>query len=118
MAKIGPEEFEGTSGEMRDSPWLASEDIEGKGDVPVTIEKVFRHRNVEFEGGRKKAIVYALQFERCQRQLVLNGTNRKQINSMFGNKVTDWIGKTIKLYVDPNVRLGSEVTKGIRIRKD
>ena len=103
---------------MRDSPWLASEDIEGKGDIKLTIEKVFRQENVAFEDGRSKPVVYSIQFAKAKRRLVLNATNRKQLASMFGPEVADWIGQQITLYVDPNVKMKGQLTKGIRIRKN
>lgn len=110
------EEFIGRSAEMRVSPWLAAEDIDGLGDVKVTIAKVRKHANVEFEQGRKKEVAYSLGFEGKQRELLLNSTNRKTITAMFGPEIKDWKGKSITLYIDPNVKLKGQTVKGIRIR--
>jgi hypothetical protein len=109
-------EFEGRSGEMRDSPWLASEDILGLGDVKVTIEKVERHNNIEFEGGRKKPVVFSITFKGKNRRLVLNGTNRKTLVEKFGNDVRSWKGKEVVLYVQPGIKVGKEMKNGIRIK--
>ena len=111
------EVFEGHSSEMKtDSPWLSSEDILGKGDVNVTIEKCFRHRDVEFDAGRKKAVVYSLKFSGANKQLVLNSTNRKTLVRLFGPDVKEWAGKKVTLWVDNNVRLGKETVSGVRIK--
>lgn len=111
------EEFIGRSAEMRVSPWLAAEDIDGLGDVKVTIAKVRKHEDVEFEQGRKVKVAYSLQFDGKQRELVLNATNRKAVMAMFGTVTTGWLGKQITLYVDPNVKLKGQTVKGIRIRQ-
>jgi hypothetical protein len=116
------EPFTGRSGEMREgTPWLASEDILDCGDVAVEIEAVFHHKGAVFDEGRQED-VFALKFKGKQKQLVLNATNRKRLVKLFGtSKTTEWVGKTIILYVDHNVRKpgGSrgEKTCGIRIRE-
>ena len=65
------EVFEGRTSEMKDSPWLASEDLMGLGDVPVTIEKCLRHKNVEFDKGRVEDTVFTLVLAGKKKQLVL-----------------------------------------------
>jgi len=109
-------EFDGRAGEMRESPWLASEDIEGVGDVTVTIEKVYKHMQAEFDSGRKKD-VHAIKFKGSDKQLVLNASNRKTIVKLYGTKITDWYGKQITLYMIRNVKVGRELKNGIRIRE-
>ena len=106
--------FDGRASDMRDSPWLASEDLDG--DVTLTIKQCHLHQNVEFEAGRKKPKVFTLEFEKAKRQLVLNGTNRKKLQTKFGNNVQDWKGKQVTLYVQPGIRVGRETKNGIRIR--
>lgn len=106
--------FDGRASEMRDSPWLASEDLDG--DVTLTIKQCHKYENVEFEAGRKKPLVFTLEFEKAKRQLVLNGTNRKKLQTKFGNNVQDWKGKQVTLYVQSGIRVGRETKNGIRIR--
>ena len=109
--------FDGRSSEMKkETPWLASEDLMGLGDVAVKIEAVYRHSDVEFEAGRKEKKVYSVAFVGKQKQLVLNSANRKSLVSKFGVNVKDWVGKEVKLYVDQNVRLMGKTVCGIRIR--
>lgn len=111
------EKFEGHSSEMKkNSPWLASEDLLGKDPVEVTIKAVHRHRDVEFEAGRKEQVVYSLEFEKASKQLVLNSTNRKTLVTKFGANVKEWGGQKITLYVDTNVRMMGKQVCGVRIK--
>ena len=110
------EKFEGRAGEMKVSPWLASEDLLGLGDVPVVIVACHRYKNVEFDKGRTEAVVYTLQFDGKQKQLVLNSTNRKTLVSKFGVNVKDWADKNVVLYVDEKVRFAGKTVCGIRIK--
>jgi hypothetical protein len=111
------EVFEGRSAEMKgETPWLASEDLMGLGDVKVKIIACHRYREVEFEAGRKEPTVYTLQFEGKQKQLVLNSTNRRKLVARFGPDVKSWKGQDIVLYVDTNVRMMGKIVSGIRIR--
>lgn len=111
------EVFEGRSSEMKkETMWLSSEDILGLGDVKVKIARCHRYKDVKFEEGRSEPVVYALEFEGGDKQLVLNSTNRKKIVSMFGVDVKNWSGQTITLYVDTRVRMMGKIVNGIRIK--
>lgn len=109
------EVFEGRSGEMKTSPWLASEDLMG---VEAEVEIVCCHKflDVEFDKGRKEPTVYALQFKGRRKQLVLNSTNRRALVERFGVNVKDWSGKKVTLYVDDKVRFRGKTVCGIRIK--
>ena len=108
--------FEGHVSQMRDSQWLASEDLLDRGDVTVTIERVEKHKNVVFEDNRTKPVLYALKFKGSDKRLVLNSTNRKAVTKMHGALVSSWPGKKITLYVQHNIKVGRETKSGIRIR--
>jgi hypothetical protein len=110
------EVFEGRTSEMKDSPWLASEDLMGLGDVPVTIEKCLKHKNVEFDKGRREDVVYTLVLKGKKKQLVLNSINRKTLVAKFGTNVKDWANQKVHLYVDENVRFAGKTVCGIRIK--
>lgn len=110
--------FDGHVAELKKpSPWLASEDLLGRGDVPVVIDRCFRHSNVAFEDGRKET-VYALSFVGKKKQLILNATNRKRLTLMFGPHVKDWSGQEVVLYIEQTRAVGGGKTNGIRIRLD
>lgn len=110
--------FTGLVGQMRDpSPWLSSEDIAGRGDVALVIESVNEHEGVKFSEGRAKDRAFTLKFKGAQKELVLNNTNRKTLYRVYGAKVTDWIGETVTLFIDPTVRLAGKQVDGIRFRE-
>lgn len=116
MNKPQGEVFEGRSSEMKESPWLASEDLMDVGDVTVKIVACHRYRDVEFDKGRKESTVYTLQFEGKTKQLVLNNTNRKTLVAKYGTNVKEWADKEVVLYVDKNVRFAGKRVCGIRIK--
>jgi hypothetical protein len=117
------EQFTGRSAEMKkDTPWLASEDLMDVGDVEVTIEGVFKHKNVMFDDGRKES-VYAIKFVGKEKQMILNATNRKRLVVLCGTtKVAEWAGMIVRIGVDRNVRKPGgkrgETTCGIRVREN
>lgn len=108
------EQFDGRSADMKKpTNWLASEDILGLPPVKVVVEGCFRHKDAEFEGGRKET-VFAIKFKDKTKQLLLNSTNRQRMVSMFGANVGAWAGQTIELTVVDCKMMGKPV-KGIRI---
>lgn len=110
--------FDGRSAEMKkDSPWLASEDIDGLGDVKVTVENVFKNDDVIMDGGRKENNIYSLKFKGTDKEMILNSINRQRMVKMYGPKVADWKGKQIELYVDDKVKLKGSIVKGLRIKE-
>jgi hypothetical protein len=94
---------------------LRSEDIESVGEMELTIAKVER---LEFESDGKKQTKGKLSFKETEKHLTLNVTNTNTIAAMFGSKNidTEWVGKSIILYVDNNVQFGNDIVKGIRVR--
>lgn len=109
--------YNGRTSAMRNSPWLASEDLEGLGNVEVTIEQAFEHQNVTMQDGRKQPKLFSVKFVGKDRKLVLNATNRKMIVSKFGGNCADWIGKKVSLYVKDGVKNpAGGTTKGIRVK--
>lgn len=113
--------FEGRTAAMRVSPWLASEDLDGLGEVEVTIENVFQHKDAVMQDGRKCSRMHAIKFIRNNitgdRQLIINATNRKTLAGKFGTDCRAWRGQKILLFVKDGVRCPSGgTTKGIRIK--
>lgn len=99
------------------SKFLKSEDVEAAGgEVTLTISKVER-KEYEDEAG-KKEVKGVLSFSDDERQLSLNVTNTNVLVTMYGGNDIDkhWIGKKVTLYVDPNVKYGTKIVKGLRIR--
>lgn len=111
--------FNGLSGALRTSPWLASEDLVGLGDVEATIEDVLIYDAITFDGGRTEKNVPTLKFAGKQKQLVLRtSANRKTLVHMFGSDTKAWRGKTVRLFHDPSVKFGGKAVGGIRIREN
>lgn len=109
--------YEGRTAAMRTSPWLASEDLDGLGEVEVTIESVFEHKDAVMQDGRKQPKLFAVKFVGKERQLVLNATNRKTLAGKFGANCKAWKGQKVLLYVKDGVRNpAGGTTKGIRIK--
>lgn len=109
--------FEGLSGALRTSPWLASEDLVGLGDVECEIEDVLVYDEVMFDGGRREKGVPTLKFVNKQKQLVLRtSANRKTLVKLFGSDTRKWRGQKIKIYHEPNVKMKGELVGGIRIK--
>jgi hypothetical protein len=113
--------FSGTVSQMRNSPWLASEDLLGLGEVEVKIESVHEHRNVKMDGGRTEPVIYALKYEGKDKQMILNATNRKALSHAFGAKTQGWIGQKVFLRAQPGIRkpgTKNETCCGLRIRAE
>lgn len=110
--------FTGLSGALRTSPWLASEDLVGLGDVDCEIEDVLIYDEVAFDKGRVEKNVPALKFKSKQKQMVLRtSANRKALIRLFGSDTKLWRGKVIKLFHDPSVKFGGKAVGGLRIRE-
>jgi len=115
------EVFTGKTAAMRaENRWLGAEDIFGYGDVKVVIEAVMRYMGVKFEDGRVKDNIFALRFVGKKKEMILSPTKRRPIVKALGTDVRKWIGQTIQLYVDTDVRkpgTANEKTWGIRVRE-
>jgi hypothetical protein len=56
-----------------------------------------------------------ISFVGKRKKMIAGATNRKAIESMYGFRLRDWIGKRIELYVDPHVTFGKRTTGGLRV---
>lgn len=101
------------------SEFLKSEDIEeAGGEMLLTVSKVERMEYDNNQSG-KKEVKGKLFFVEVEKKLALNVTNTNAMITMFGSQDIDkaWLGKTVTLYVDHNVKNPTGgITKGIRIR--
>src|SRR5947207_1198292 len=56
-------------------------------------------------------------FEEREKGMVLNSTNLKRAEKVFGSDETnDWLGKKIVVFNDDNVEFGGEIVGGLRLR--
>lgn len=58
----------------------------------------------------------SLSFRGKRKQWLAGPVSQQVLATMFGPRVEDWIGKKITLYVDPSVKMGTQVTGGIRVK--
>lgn len=107
--------FTGPASQMRESPWLASEDIASLGGAKdLVIKQVWSRMGVQFAGGRTKD-GFSVEFEGVKRQLFLNATNRKTLARLFGLNTSEWSGQRVCLFVADNTgKIGER--KCIRLR--
>jgi hypothetical protein len=99
------------------SEYLKSEDIEeAGGEMQLTVKGVSRKEYEEEDG--TKTVKGLLTFNETSKKLSLNVTNTHAMMTMYGEKDIDrvWLGKTVILYVDPNVKNKGKIVKGLRIR--
>ena len=110
--------YTGSASAMSTSPWLASEDLCDKGEMQLTIDGVFKNENVVMEGGVTEKVLFSLAFKGAVKQMCLNATNRKALQTMFGNDVPAWIGKVITVFVQDGIRnpKGGATVSGLRIK--
>ncbi len=101
---------------MYDADFWGAWDLES-GDKTVTIKRVIGGE-LTGPGGKKskKPVVYV---EGSEKGIPLNKTNGKTIANMYGNYVTEWVGRQITLYKSStrNPQDGGEIDC-IRIRPE
>jgi len=91
-------------------------------DVPKPIKVVIHNVIMEEieEGKRDKPVLYFQQTSTLpsheQPAMVLNVTNANMVKSVYGSDTTDWAGKKIGLYVDPNIQFQGKMVPGLRIK--
>ena len=47
---------------------------------------------------------------------LLNRTNIKRLQKLYGDNTDDWLGKAITLYFDPDIEFMGETVGGLRVR--
>jgi len=96
------------------SNYLAKKDTDERG-VDLTIKK-FVYENVG-QGTDKEERLVVYWTDTNYKPMVINKSNANRIKRAVGSDDTDKIiGKTINVYVDPDVEFGGEVVGGLRIR--
>jgi hypothetical protein len=99
------------------SDFIGFVDLLGAGNVKVTIQDVFDVSGDKLDGMREAKLgTYAIVFkERPNRSMIIQGKKKKFLMIKFGKKKSDWIGKQIEIYADPNVKLKGETVGGLKI---
>lgn len=117
------EKFRGDSTEVctSSSPWFSAEDIPADSwdGFVVQIEDVLVRKGVKFNKGKSRPRELALKFTGIEKELVVNVTNRRILDSMFTPATANWVGKWVTAYVQKGITTGDGSTKnGIRFRDD
>jgi hypothetical protein len=81
-------------------------------DMTVTIKYV-QKETITMMGGKKEDHSLAYLVE--TKPLILNSTNSKTIEKLYGPYIEDWAGRKITLYAS-TTKLGSEMVECLRIR--
>lgn len=86
-------------------------------DMILTVDHVAQE-SVSDEKGRKEQCMVVYFRERGAKPMICNKTNSKSLEKLTNSPyIEDWAGVKVQLYVDHNVRFGSDRVDGVRIRK-
>lgn len=81
-------------------------------DLTVTIDYVQREQVMGTDGKKEECTVAHLK---GHKPLILNVTNSKSINKLYGPYIEDWAGKRITLYASTTKAFG-DIVECLRIR--
>lgn len=109
------EVYRGPCGVLKDTNWLTAETLPTDKDTVVEIEAVIRRKVVKFKNEEKKGYG-SLRFKGKEKELGLNATHIRVLAALFGTDTTNWFGKKISLYVDPDVNAFGKIVSAVRIR--
>lgn len=96
------------------SQYLGVVDV-GDKKIRTKISKVRMEDVKDKDTGKikKKPVVF---FEKIDKGLTLNATNKETLVAAFGKAPAGWLGGTVGILVDPNVMFGGKKTGGVRLR--
>lgn len=112
----------------RKSTHLAGIDVETiiaeKGNCILTIKEAYFAKGVDVSGNKTDG--YFLEFTEGLKPMLVNSVNRKTIASIVKNlkqcpstesrNISNWIGISIELYFDENVKMMGQIVGGIRVK--
>lgn len=91
------------------SKFLRKEDFDE--DRVMTIRGV-KLEDMPGDDGQQKWVLY---FREEAKGMALNVTTIRVLEKAFGDDSDQWMGKKVKVYVDPNVSFGGRVVGGLRL---
>lgn len=92
------------------SKYLRKEDFTDE-DRVMTIRSLMLE-DMPGDDGTQKWVLY---FNEDRKGMALNVTTIRVLEKAFGDHSDMWIGKKVKVYVDPNVSFGGKVIGGLRL---
>lgn len=102
---------------LRNKYYIGAHDLDNGGgdyrEVTATIKEV------SYEKGKTKEedmeqVVYFNEVK----PLILNVTNGRALEKMYGKYIEDWVGKKVTLYVKKRVKAFGSITDAIRIKAE
>lgn len=81
-------------------------------DMTITLQNVKREM-VTGNGGKKEECMVA--YIKGNKPMILNRTNAKSIEKLYGPYIEDWAGKQVTLY-ESSTRVGGDTVACLRIR--
>jgi hypothetical protein len=97
---------------------LASKFI-SKGDIPLpTIFTIARLAPTTFRGrgGTEPEVRWVMYFQGYTKGLRLNKTAIKTLAASFGDETDLWVGRQVRLYVDPTVQFAGQAVGGVCVQ--
>ena len=100
---------------VSDPDYLGEADFSEGEEKIVTIDRVVSGVKIKSaEGTSEKAVVY---FRERIKPMILNVARSKAITKVAGSKfIEDWVGVTIQLYIEDNVKAFGDVVSAVRVR--
>ena len=97
------------------SNYIRACDLEGRGDVTVTIRELHLDEvhNPETNEKETKPVLY---FTKGTKGLILNVTNAETIAQLYGDDTDGWTGQRIALFLQRGVKAFGKVWDAVRIR--
>ena len=99
--------------EVLDSKFLKQEDIDG--EVTVTVAAVKKQNVAKQDDPPEYKLT--VKWQEFEKPMVCNATNTKRMFKALGADTDDWIGQTMRLFVDHDVEYGGKIVGGLRVRK-
>ena len=99
-----------------EAEYLSYIDFEPGKTYTVKIEKVTHKANAKTAFGKTEKNVYFLKFEKTEKQLWLSLGKLKRLGEILGRDVAKWVGRTIALHADPNIKFKGEVVGGLVVK--
>lgn len=99
--------------ELTDPRFIGAYALPNGEDMIVTINYVEK-QTLTMLGGKKED--HSLMYLVGHKPMILNATNSKTIEELYGPYIEDWAGQRVTLYVS-TAKLGGEMVPCLRIRK-
>lgn len=115
---------------FRKSTHLAGVDVDAivaeKGKCILTIKETYYSKGVDVSGNKTDG--YFIEFIEDVKPMLVNSVNRKTIANIVKTKkqcssaesrnISNWIGLTVELYFDENVKMMGKMVGGIRVKPE